>query len=51
MHYDLGEHCEHLYDLQEDPDELKNVSNDPKYNEVLEQHRKLFAQESRTVSR
>ena len=33
---------EELFDLQNDPGERRSLINDPKYKEVLEQHRKLL---------
>lgn len=43
LHY-LEDNFEELFDLQGDPYEMTNVAKDPKYKEVLAQHRILFEQ-------
>ena len=34
---------EELYDLENDPHEIKNLANDPKYAGVLKRHQKILA--------
>ena len=38
--YESGAHREQLIDLAEDPGEMANLAEDPKYRDVLDQHRK-----------
>ncbi len=41
--YDSGRFREQLIDLENDPGELQNLASDPKYRQVLREHRKLLA--------
>lgn len=43
--YDQGTHREQLYDLLKDPGEMRSCAKDPQYKEILDAHRKLFAQQ------
>lgn len=43
MHFD-GEEREQLMDLQEDPGEMRNALNDPGNEDIVEEHRGLFAE-------
>lgn len=38
--YDNGDPCEDLFDLREDPGEMKNLAGDAEYAEVLAEHRR-----------
>jgi len=41
--YDSGEHREMLFDLQEDPGEMKNLAEDSRRQDALAEHRRLLA--------
>ena len=46
--YDLGKHRESLIDMENDPHELKNLSRNPEYVNVLKKHQlklKEYAEE------
>ena len=40
--YDSGANREQLIDLERDPDEMRNMAEEPEYAEVLAEHRRLF---------
>jgi choline-sulfatase len=41
--YDSGEHPEMLFDLQEDPGEMKNLAEEERFKDVLADHRRRLA--------
>ena len=43
--YDEGNNREQLFNLKEDPGEMKNYAKDPEYADVLEKHRDFFKNE------